>query len=272
MRVIDPHQAVDPVVVRIDHPSAALRGRPDIVAGRVLSDWQDVVDRVGAERLVEAARPDVRHHPGQARREFPLDVHVVLIDVVALRVWLDIRGAKRPGTQLIEARGWKRALREIVRRLSELEIRRSKQHGQLVQVWKRKNVEHSDAAADRRLAAACGIPGKPHSRFEVLQCRVVEVRIPRMRHRVAHVPQRRQLTACLRGNGGHLVSEPQIQREIWFRPIIVVEIPANDPLTHVARRDGAGNRGAEVPGDVEQEILEAAEVPHAIRVGNTAHL
>ena len=127
-------------------------------------------------------------------------------------------------------------------------------------------MEDAEAAADRRLAVADGIPGQPEPRREVLERRVVVPRDRRPSARGSVTLRRFEiLPSASVGVGDELVAQADVGRQRDAQADVVLQEGAEEPLA-ILRRSGSilpGTAKSTLMAVPLQEALEVREVDDA---------
>ena len=224
--------------------------------------------QVGLAPQVNAMRAHVTGGHDQLRREGALDIHVVLLDVGALRVELNREGVDQP----LAAREQRVDVRE--RRVGDPHLLEEglvlERHVAVGRVEHRVVVEAGTAADRRRVLAAgqfrdpapfpAGRIREPDARREVLQRRIAEQRIAERRRRIHDVAHVGDLAVDLVRRRHELVAEPEIQREIVRRAPVVLAVEAEQPLRVMTIRIVLARRQArEVARAPPQKVGEGVD-------------
>ena len=155
---------------------------------------------------MHAARTHVTKPQAEVLSNLALRRQIPLQDVIAMRMRLEVRLAKRVGRggDDIECRGWKGARRQI-RSASQTVKRCGEEFIELDDVGQRQYVEDSEAPAQRRLAIAEGVPGDSYTRFKVASCGVGKQRITHVGRCIRQLPEDRQFSVNFCRHGRHFI-------------------------------------------------------------------
>src|SRR5208337_3404546 len=129
-----------------------------------------------------AARTNVGHRPNHAA-EFVLQIEIPLHHITARGIRLDVTRAltcQTPWYVTLQHRGRGSRHRSgiALRDVSRKRRRCGRENYELIR--QSKYVVETEPASHRRLAIVKRIPSKPDAGFEILQRRIIEIRIPRV--------------------------------------------------------------------------------------------
>src|ERR1700757_1725427 len=86
------------------------------------------------------------------------------------------------------------------------------------------------------------------------------------------MPQVNEFAVRFGWYGGHFIAQPKIQRQVWFRAPVILDIAAEYALPEIARREGSRNATLKLGCLTLQERRQVAKVPDSIGVGKRGSL